>query len=404
VFKRLTSDLLPSTLRQDILVDLAGVPRYWATIWSALTLNEVAPSTRDKKLRFLESLYVHADETAGPGSLDRGLCPFDEPLIATILESWFISIVNRGNSSPSDEARWRTGFEFVSSTVTWLSKSPLPGADSRGIELKLHRLSHLYGQLHVARPRQSTPVRSLPANVAEALYELLDPRSEANPFVSERTRWIVFISFMLMLHQGLRRGELLQLPADAVKSAYDIRTDCERSWLNVETNPYEDESTDPRFSRPSIKTAQSIRQLPVSPAMASLVQSYVENYRGRPDHAFLLNSQKQLPLSTESLTKLFAKASGALPEKIREELFARTGRFTVTPHDLRHTCAVVRLNQLLAQGNHMDEATQKLRTFFGWSRESTMPMRYASAVFEDRLSKVWSDQFDSQIEMLRALP
>lgn len=404
MFKRLTSDFLPSTLRQDLILDLHGVPRYWATIWAALTLNDVAPSSREKKLRFLESLYVHADETAGPGSLDRALCPFDEPLIATILESWFISIVNRGDSSPSDEARWRTGFDFVSQTATWLSKATLPGATSHGIELKLHRLSHLYGQLHVARPRQSARVRSLPATVTEALYRLLDPTSEGNPFVSARTRWIVFISFMLMLHQGLRRGELLQLPADAIKSAYDSCADCERSWLNVETNPYEDESTDPRFSRPSIKTAQSIRQLPVSPAMASLVQSYVENYRGRPDHAFLLNSQKKRPLSTESLTKLFAKASGALPAKIRDELSARTGRSTVTPHDLRHTCAVVRLNQLLAQGDHMDEATQKLRTFFGWSRDSTMPMRYASAVFEDRLSTVWSEQFDSQIEMLRALP
>lgn len=404
MFKRLTSDTLPASLRHDLLVDLAGVPRYWATIWSTLVLNDVAPSSREKKLRFLESLYIHADETAGPGSLDCALCPLDEPLLATILESWFISIVNRRSSSLGDEARWRTGFEFVSSMVTWLSKSTQPGEGLRSIELKLHRLSHLYGQLHVARSRQSTQVRSLPANVAEALYKLLDPMSETNPFVSERTRWIVFISFVLMLHQGLRRGELLQLPADAVKSAYDIRTDREHSWLNVETNPYEDESTDPRFSRPSIKTAQSIRQLPVSPAMASLVQSYVENYRGRPDHAFLLNSQRQLPLSTESLTKLFAKASRALPAKIRDELSARTGRSTVTPHDLRHTCAVVRLNQLLAQGDHMDEATQKLRTFFGWSRESTMPMRYASAVFENRLSTIWSEQFDSQIELLRALP
>lgn len=404
MFKRLTSDFLPPALRQDFLVDQTGVPRYWATIWSTLTLNDVAPSSREKKLRFLDSLYVHADETVGPGSLDRALCPFDEPLIATILESWFISIVNHGNNSQSDEARWRTGFEFVSQTATWLSKATLPGEDSRGIELKLHRLSHLYGQLHVARPRQSARVRSLPANVAEALYKLLDPASESNPFVSERTRWTVFISFMLMLHQGLRRGELLQLPADAVKSAYDSRAGCERSWLNVETNPYEDESTDPRFSRPSIKTAQSIRQLPVSPAIAGLVQSYVENYRGRPDHAFLLNSQKQRPLSTESLTKLFAKVSSALPAEVRDELSARAGRSTVTPHDLRHTCAVVRLNQLLVQGDHMDEATQKLRTFFGWARDSTMPMRYASAVFEDRLSKVWSEQLDGQIEMLRALP
>jgi hypothetical protein len=64
----------------------------------------------------------------------------------------------------------------------------------------------------------------------------------------------------------------------------------------------------------------------------------------------------------------------------------------------------VRLNQLLTQGDSMDEALQKLRSFFGWSRTSDMPAYYARAVFEDRLSAVWNNVFDDRVAVLRALP
>ena len=256
---------------------------------------------------------------------------------------------------------------------------------------------------NVAGPRKVVGIRSLPADVVEALYNLVDPLSTKNPFPRERTRWLVYTCFIILLHQGLRRGELLLLPADAVKSEFDRKSSRERSWINVETNPYEDESMDPRHSRPGIKTAPSIRQIPVSGTVADIVQTYVENFRGRPDHAYLVNSQHQLPLSTESLTKMFSKLSSALPSPLIKSLANRTGRSSVTPHDLRHTCAVVRLHQLLRQGDHMDEATQKLRSFFGWSRESMMPLRYARAVFEDRLMEVWTDRFDSQVEIIRSI-
>lgn len=52
----------------------------------------------------------------------------------------------------------------------------------------------------------------------------------------------------------------------------------------------------------------------------------------------------------------------------------------------------------------MDEALQKVRTFFGWSRKSVMPSRYARAVFEDRLADVWNDSFDDRVALLRAIP
>ncbi len=404
MIKLLAGSAVPDVLRNPVLLDTNQLPRYWATVWSALANGDAAPATQSKKLRAIENLYRHVDMLYGCGALDDALGRLDEQKLAAALESWFITIRNRPDVTDADETRWQTGLAYVTSIVTWLSSSTIPNERLQHIEARLHRLSHLYRQLHVRRKRQPSSIRSLPANVAQTLYAMLDPASSDNPFPRERARWLAFISFVLMLHQGLRRGELLLLTADTIKSAFDQQHQRTRYWLNVRESPYEVAEDDPRHSRPGIKTAHSIRQLPVSETVATLVQSYVENYRGKPNHAFLLNSQKNAPLSTESLTKVFAKVSAALPTVVLRELNERTGKTSVTPHDLRHTCAVVRLNQLLQHGDSMDEALQKLRAFFGWSRESLMPVRYARAVFEDRLSSVWGDMFDEQVAMMRAIP
>jgi hypothetical protein len=170
----------------------------------------------------------------------------------------------------------------------------------------------------------------------------------------------------------------------------------------VTENPYE--TVDPRKNRPSIKNQQSYRQIPVNDRTRLLIQTYVENYRGKPRHSFLINSQFDRPLSHEALTKLFQKISNHLPGKVLKELEERTGKTSVTPHDLRHTCAVIFLNQLLKLGNSMGEALAKMRIFFGWAPGSDMPVRYARAVFEDRLAGVWSQIFADQVDILRTLP
>lgn len=140
----------------------------------------------------------------------------------------------------------------------------------------------------------------------------------------------------------------------------------------------------------------------MSEATAQLVHEYVSNYRGKPKHSFLMNSQRNQPLSAESVTKWFQKITAAMPQSVMKDLKDRTGKITITAHDLRHTCAVVRLNQMLDQGDSMDEALQKMRTFFGWSRSSDMPRKYGRAVFENRLATVWNDVFDNRVEILRA--
>ncbi|WP_120291992.1 tyrosine-type recombinase/integrase [Paraburkholderia sp. BL23I1N1] len=404
MFQQLFGAAVPAALRGPMLVDDVGLPRFWTAVWSAMSAAQLADSTHTKKLRYLEDLYQHADNLRGTNALDNALTELDDGVLAQILESWFVSIRNQPVVTGADEKRWQTGFGFVTDVVTWLSKSEPPDDRLQRVEQRLHRLSALYSQLHVRRDNSVETVRSLPASVVEALYAMLDPESPQNPFRRDRTRWRVFVAFVLMLHQGLRRGEVLLLPADAVKSAYDHKQQRTRHWLNVQENEYEDTDLDSRYSRPSIKNVHSIRQVPVSELTASIVQSYVENYRGRPDHSFLLNSQGGAPLSTETLTKVFAQITRCLPVEMLTELKDRTGKDAVTPHDLRHTSAVVRLHQLLEHGDAMDEALQKLRTFFGWSKTSAMPSRYARAVFEDRLAGVWNDAFDDRVALLRALP
>ncbi|WP_193727850.1 hypothetical protein [Paraburkholderia franconis] len=144
---------------------------------------------------------------------------------------------------------------------------------------------------------------------------------------------------MLMLHQGLRRGELLLLTADCVRSGFDKKRQMLRHWINVRQDEYEDddadEPIDPMYSKPSINTVHSVRQIPVSPVTAQLVQTYVENYRGRPSHPSLLNSYIGNPLATESLTRAFCKASHALPFAVRQELIDRCNKDSITPHALR---------------------------------------------------------------------
>ena len=114
---------VPRNLRGSILVDEHGLPRYWATVWSTVSAAQLADSTHLQKLRHIENLYQHADQLLGRSALDDALGMLNDDALATILESWFVSIRNQAQTTESDEKRWQSGLGFVSSVVTWVSKS-----------------------------------------------------------------------------------------------------------------------------------------------------------------------------------------------------------------------------------------------------------------------------------------
>jgi integrase len=353
MFKNYRGRLIPHTLSGPVLIDSLGLPRFWITVWSLFNSSDLANSSKVKQFRYLEAFYEFSDQLKGSGSLDDAIASINIELLGEILEAYFIAIQNQSSVNKSSEHKWQAAFQFVRDIVLRLSKSDLPLKKIHMIEARLNKLNMLYQQLRISKQRNSEIIRSLPATVIEALYQLLDPDSNSNPFKTFAAKWRVFIIFVLLLHQGLRRGELLLLPADAVKSGFDSKLGKTQYWMSIIDNHYEND--DPRYSKPSIKTSSSIRQVPVSELTTNIIQEYAENYRGRPDHSFLINSQHKKPLSTEAITVLFKKISNALPKAAMIELEQRTGKKSITPHDLRHTCAVARLNQLLSKGDSMDE-------------------------------------------------
>lgn len=150
--------------------------------------HQWAPSTQIKRLRYLDNLYEHADAHFEPKALDDAISSGDAAVLGEVLESWFIALRNRGQATRADEALWRTGLGFVQTVVGWMAKTP--DAQLRRMEAKLHRLDTLYSQLHIHRGKPTEMLRSLPSNVVEALYLMLDPASQSNTFQRLRTRWL----------------------------------------------------------------------------------------------------------------------------------------------------------------------------------------------------------------------
>jgi integrase len=383
-----------------VLTDDLGLPRFWAAAWILMVGGSLASSTLKQRLANIEAFYVNTDSNRQTGALDDAMGAVDLAALEEMLEAFFVTLTTVPDVGVTAEQRWRDSLAFVRDICERLTRTPNLSTRFEDLRLRLEHLNRLYGQLRTAKKSRSLMVRALPAAVMQALYDAVIPGAATNPFQNEASQWRAYAAFLLLLHQGLRRGEALLLPADFLKS--ESTPSGIQYWLNVRTNEYEDD--DPRYSTPSIKTLSSIRQIPVSPATACALMTYLDNYRGKQNHSFFLSSAKDRPLSAEGLHYFFLRLTAALPPACRKLLCERTGMTSISAHDLRHTAAVVRLKQLLSRGDPMPEALQKLRSFFGWSANSPMPQLYAKAAFEERLQTVWSDEFDDRVAMLMALP
>jgi integrase len=383
-----------------VLTDGQNLPRFWAAAWALLIGGSLAPSTLKLRLQHIEGFYRHTEDGHPQGMLDDAIANQDLPLLEELLESYFITLRNVPDVTSGTEQRWRDAVEFVRAISERLLRTPDMSARLADITLRLERLDRLYGQLRVGKKSAPHFVRALPAAVLSELFDLVVPGAETNPFKSPATQWRAYCTFLLLLNTGLRRGEALTLRADFLKS--ENSPSGRQFWLNVQTS--DDEHEDPRHSSPSIKTVSSIRQIPVSRIVAEAFYTYSENYRGRQKHPYFLSSMRGQPLSAEGVNHFFKILTASLSSSALKILQDRTGMSSISPHDLRHTAAVIRMKQLLTRGDSMPEIMQKMRSYFGWAAVSSMPLLYAKAAFEERLSAVWSDQFDDRVAMLMELP
>jgi hypothetical protein len=209
------------TPRGSMILDTTGLPRYWVSAWATLQTGDLAESTVRQQLSQLDSLYDHADDNQGFGSLDDAIAAQDLDFRKTMVEGYFVSIWNRPTVTATGQVRWQTAVRFVMDILRITSHGAATASRLSELKVRLARFETLYGQLSIGQHRKVEPVRSLPASVLEELYTILDRDSTRNPFRKGASRWRVYVEYVVMLHLALRRGELLTLPVDAVKSQFD---------------------------------------------------------------------------------------------------------------------------------------------------------------------------------------
>jgi hypothetical protein len=221
------------SLQGPALFEPTGLPRYWSAVWSAPLPGSLAHSTLKKRLASVERLYTFTDDLLGIGGLDRAIAATDVTIIGQVLEAYFLSLRNHPGPSAVSEDSWQIPVRFLREVLTRIARSAPYSARGGDFDLRLLSFEDLHGNLRVSKHRRPERVRSLPADVIEALYQLLDPAAPGNPFREGTSRWRAYVIFILLLHQGLRRGELLCLSADGIRSSFDKRIQRERFWLTV---------------------------------------------------------------------------------------------------------------------------------------------------------------------------
>lgn len=390
----LRSALVPAGLTGGVCLDGFSIPRFWASIWMDVLKGHLEASTRQRHLSAVSRLYEATERQRGTDCLDRLLANLNFDAIEEVLVGFLAQLRNESAVDGADRSStWDTAVTFVMDIVR--HGSSIAEIRAGAIETRLRRLEQLYSQVTPSAVRSPPPIRALPPPVINDLCSIFDPESSRNPFKTEAQRWRNLLIFMLLLRLGLRRGEVALLAVNAIKDEPDPsgRT---VTWINVEAVRDED----PRYEIPGMKTALSRRQIPIPQEIVLLTDAYIRNYRGRTHHPQLLMSQKRRPLSLRTINEIFENATTALSEPARRCL-EKQGISGISCHDLRHTCAVVRIRRYQDAGDHLDRAMEKLRLFFGWTPESEMPRLYARAYFETELAEVWNESFDHFIDALR---
>ena len=397
---RIRENGLPPSLKGWVLLDDAGLPRFWPVVWADVLKAGAEEGTLANHLAGVDRLYKAGIRIRGCDDLDAVIAAGNFDALEAVLGGFLAELRNEAAVRRVDlSGTWQSAMAFATDLMRHHSASA--GADAAQMLARLTRLEHLYAQVAPRRKSEAAPIRALPGVVVEDLHKIFDPKSERNPFRTDAQKARNYLLFILYLHLGLRRGEALVLAADAFKTEFDHAAGRWVRWLNVVTLD-DDEQADPRAVAPSLKTPQSQRQIPLTQAVLDLCNGYVANWRGKANHRFLFTSQKGHPLAAQTVGDTFSTVTAALSQDAQDAL-RRRGKASVTPHDLRHTSVVVRLKRYKDQGMETSDALGKLRSYFGWSHASTMPTHYARAYWQTDASEATDEKFDAHVEAMRQL-
>ncbi len=155
------------------------------------------------------------------------------------------------------------------------------------------------------------------------LMDVITPGSERNPFEDQSTQIRNYLLIMMLLHLGIRGGELLNIRVSDI------------DWSNnqIVIARRADEKGDPRHRQPLVKTLD--RRLPIKDTLVRIIHQYIVQVRskvpGARKHDYLFVTHKSgptqgQPMSKSSYLKVINLISVSAPELVG-----------LHGHELRHT-------------------------------------------------------------------
>lgn len=205
--------------------------------------------------------------------------------------------------------------------------------------------------------------RSLNDVQLDALFEIIQPGSESNPFsidVQRRNRLMILLLFYL----GIRGGELLNIRIQ----------DIDFSTNRIRIVRRADERSDSRTNEPNAKTRE--RLLPLAESLVQELHRYITQDRRKIRNAkkndYLFVTYKSgptvgNPISKEGYHKIFSVIRAVSPQ-----LYATTG------HSLRHTWNRKFSERMDAMDEQVSEGRQEqVRSYLmGWRENSGTAATY----------------------------
>jgi integrase len=216
--------------------------------------------------------------------------------------------------------------------VSWHHHQALVRAQSddrlrERIQNSLSRIERIVSESYI---KQSTRDNSARKHLTEAeqafLIEKLNP-DKCGIGATEAVQRRNFVTLMLLLSCGMRRGEVLSLRVQ------DLFLRTSTPQVNVTRRP--DDPDDGRSPRPSVK--RNGRPIPLDRTLAKAIQGYVRTWRNKlldnatHDTDYLILSKDGRPLSLRGLNGVFERLRELYPEQLPDNF---------SPHTYRHTFSI----------------------------------------------------------------
>lgn len=213
----------------------------------------------------------------------------------------------------------------IAKYVEWLARMLLTGQVDKRISLSIDKMKK---GLESRRPsskgrNQTGREQGLSREQEAVLLAVVRPGSLYNPFEDQPTQIRNQLLILLLLHLGIRAGELLNIRVSDIDWANNQIVIARRA----------DEKKDPRRRQPLVKTLD--RRLPMKDTLVQAIHRYVVQFRskvpGARKHEYLLVTHKSgptqgQPMSRPALIKVIVLISAAAPELAG-----------LHAHELRHT-------------------------------------------------------------------